>query len=357
MNKIKILAAGKYETGYNRTKIILDGLKNIASIELDEFPYSNRLTVNYFKLRRLCKDADVIFVPAFCHQDVPIIKALTNKPVVFDPLISRYLSKVFDYKLVKTNSFRARKNFYKDKISMSKADIVLCDTKAHQEYYRETFNIPEKKLKVVEVGVNTDEFKKVGVSAETKKEHFIVGFYGSFVPLQGVKKIIEAADILKDDTSIKFKIIGTGFEYESLYDYAVNQLSLKNIEFSGWVHYKNLADEMKDFDIALGIFGDSLKADLVIPNKIFHYAAMGLPVVTRKSKAITEIFSDNENICLTENNTASIADAIIKLKNDKNKRELIAMAGHKLILENYNHKIIAQKVYEACREAISIRNQ
>lgn len=351
---MKILVTGKYAPDYNRTKIILDGLKTIPGVSLVEFPYKNRLTFNYFKLRRLCKEADVVFIPSFCHQDVPIIKTVTSKPVVFDPLISRYLSKVFDYKLVKTHSFRAKKNFYKDKISMSKADVVLCDTKAHKEYYEKKFSIPDKKLKVVEVGVNTDEFKKIQRNSDYENKHFTVGFYGSFVPLQGVKKIINAASILKVEKNIQFKIIGTGFEYDSLYDYAAKELKLNNIEFLGWVKYENLHEEMKDFDVALGIFGDSLKADLVIPNKIFHYAAMGLPIITRKSEAISEIFSDGKNIALTENTAEAIAKTIIKLRNDSSYKESIADAGYKLISENYNHKAIGKKVYEACADAIAL---
>ncbi|MFV0606719.1 MAG: glycosyltransferase [Niabella sp.] len=352
---MKILITGKYEPDYNRTKIILDGLHCNQNVTLLTFPYKNRLTLNYFKLRKLCKQADIIFIPAFCHQDVALLNMLTNKPIIFDPLISRYLSKVFDYKLVKTNSFRAKKNFYKDKISMSRADVVLCDTEAHKQYYKTTFNLPEEKLKVVEVGVNTTEFKQVSKPATKTKSKFIVGFYGSFVPLQGIGKIIDAAFILKNKEDIEFWIIGSGFEYEKQYQYAIQQLGLTNIHFSGWVPYDELEKNMSSFDVALGIFGDSLKASLVIPNKIYHYAAMGFPIITRDSTAIREVFSNHENIMLTTNTPEAIADAIIKVKNNHQLAIKIGENAHRLIAGQYNHQVIANKVYKICNHLLATK--
>jgi glycosyltransferase involved in cell wall biosynthesis len=340
---MNILFAGKYEAGYNRTKIILDGLQQLPGVQVTHYNMHTRSRWNIPALRKAAAAADVVFLPAFTHRDVAWIKFITGKPVIFDPLISRYLTKVFDYRKVKKGSIRAYKNFLKDRISMSRADVVLCDTAAHRDYFHETFHIPLAKMHVVQVGVNTDEFFPRGFPSGPS-EKFIAGFYGGFIPLQGTRYIIEAAKILKDHADIHFHLIGEGFEYKQMRDLAEVQYGLTNITFSGWCKYDALNEAINRFNICLGIFGDGLKADLVIPNKVYHYAALKKAILTKDTPAIKEIFTQEENILLTANDPAEIAGRILQLKENDRLRESISAAGHKIITEAYNHHAIAQKI-------------
>ncbi|ANI88120.1 hypothetical protein A9P82_01610 [Arachidicoccus ginsenosidimutans] len=349
---MNILFAGKFDPDYNRTKIIIDGLKYFPEINISFYNYSNRLRFNPFRFRKLSKEADVIFMPSFTHLDVPLIRLFTKKPIIFDPLISRYLSKVFDYKTISKNSPRALKNFLKDKLSMQAANIVLCDTEAHKNYYHSTIGIAEKKLHVLRVGVNTDEYFPKKNEQKSSESRFIVGFYGSFVPLQGAEKIVEAAKLLFEQKDIYFKLIGSGFEFERIKHLALNEYRLDNVEFTGWIKEDELANEIDNFDIALGIFGDSLKTDLVIPNKIYHYAAMQKAIVTKDTQGIREIFSDKKNIVLCEANRASIAENILALKTNATLKKSISENGYNLIAQEFNHKKIAEQFINLAKELL-----
>lgn len=350
---MKILFAGKYDPLYNRTKVIIDGLKLFPEIDLSFYQYSARTKLNPFRFVRLAKEADVIFLPSFTHQDVPLINALTKKPIIFDPLISRYLTKVFDYKKVSRYSPRAFKNFLKDKLPMSMADIVLCDTHAHKHYFQSVIGIPSQKLRVLPVGVNTDEFHPVASADSVQREdNFTVGFYGSFVPLQGTKAIVETAKSLQEYTDIHFYLIGDGFEYNEVKKLALEEYKLNNISFPGWIDYAHLSEQIGTFDIALGIFGNTLKADLVIPNKIYHYASLQKAIVTKDSPAIREIFKDNTDILLCDIDPQAIAQKILLLKNDANLRKFIAQNCYEKISKSYNHKEIARQLIHIATELL-----
>lgn len=344
---MKILVAGDFEPDYNRTKIILDGLRAIPAVSLSFYNYKEKSKWNFAALRNACKEADVIFLPAFTHQDVAAIKILSGKPILFDPLISRYLSKVFDYKKVSRFSPRALKNYLKDRISMQLADLVICDTSCHRDYYHRTFHIPLHKLHVVPVGVNTDEFPPAPALGE--RDTFVVGFYGGFIPLQGTRMIVETARLLREHADIHFRLIGNGFEYKVIQQ-SVQSYQLGNITLPGWVAYDQLAVEMNNFDVCLGIFGETLKADLVIPNKIFHYAALEKAIISKASPAIREIFEDGKDILLTENTAAAIAEKILLLKNNRSLRAKLAQGAYETIRTKYNHRAIGQRVYELARQ-------
>lgn len=348
---MKILVAGKFDHDYNRTKIILDGLLAQPGVSLSFYNYKEKSKLNFIALRKACQQADVIFLPSFTHGNVLLIKWLSgkDKPVIFDPLISRYLTKVFDYKQVSKYSPRALKNFLKDKISMSMADLVLCDTQAHLQYFHKTIGIPLHKLQILPVGVNTDDFKP----APQQHTHntFVAGFYGGFIPLQGTKMLVETANYLREHTDIHFRLIGDGFEYKSMKKLS-EDYRLTNISFPGWVDYNKLAEEVNAFDICLGIFGETQKADVVIPNKIFHYASLKKAIITKDTPAIREIFEDGKDILLCENTPADIAGKILQLKNDPVKQERIATHCYEKITTSYNHLAIGKKFLEMAEKLL-----
>lgn len=339
---MKILFAGKYNPEYNRTKIILEGLKQLPDVEVIEMPFAKKKEFNQKAFEKIEQEIDFIFCPAFSHKYVRFLKKRTTKPLVFDPLISNYLTKVFDYKNVSRFSPRAYKNYLKDKLPFKASDLLLADTEEHKKYYNATFGIPLEKIKVLPIGAILSDFTPTPVEKTTT---FKVGFYGGFIPLQGVKNIIEAAELLKDQSDIHFHLIGTGFQYEEM-QALVKKKGLINITFEGWVEYKNIAQHLNSYSICLGIFGETPKAQLVIPNKIYHYAAMGKAIITMDTPAIREIFTDQENIVLCQNTPEAIRENIAKLYSNPTKRNKLESSTLQLLKEQYNEKVIAKKLVE-----------
>jgi glycosyltransferase involved in cell wall biosynthesis len=69
-----------------------------------------------------------------------------------------------------------------------------------------------------------------------------------------------------------------------------------NVRFESWLPYEHLPNRIAKAHILLGIFGSSVKADLVIPNKMFQAMAVGRPVITRRSKAYQTTLEDSDVI-------------------------------------------------------------
>ena len=76
---MKILVTGPYEENYNRTRIILNGLKRLGH-EVIERP---------LKIHQLSAIAqiqcDLVYLPCFMHKAVPKAKKYATAPLVFDP--------------------------------------------------------------------------------------------------------------------------------------------------------------------------------------------------------------------------------------------------------------------------------
>jgi len=341
---MKIVFAAKDGFDYNRVKVLRAGLESIPSIELILFKISNRNKAAGRQLQELTKDAAAVYVPPFRHRDLSFVRKYSSAPVLFDPLISRYLTKVVDYK----QYHKAPQKWLIDYRDFRNCDLLIADTEEHLSYFKRTFFLPKTlSTLVLPVGVNTDAFKALGEKSSQSSTLFKIGFYGSFVPLQGTLKIIECAALLAQmGVPVEFEIIGTGHQYQKALDLAKKH-NLKNINFRGWLKYDDLAEAINSYNLCLGIFGDSLKADLVVPNKIFHYAAMAKPVLSKDSPSMQRYFKDEENIFLCSTEPAAMAEKIISLINRPEALSAVAKKARRLMEEKYSHKILAQSLVKA----------
>lgn len=364
---MKILFTGDFLPDYNRTQIIKVGLQKLGH-EVVEFVFQKPNFIGSTlstllrghrcgrlsnRLRELAGQCDFVFMPSFTHREVGFVrKALgRQKFIVFDPLISRYLTKVFDYELVSRWGLSALRNYYRDKLSMGYADFVVADTKAHLEYFHKTFKVPREKMEVLYIGNNFDEYypaQKNNNSTGNTASKFLVGFYGGFIPLQGVMNILMAAELLQSQADIRFELIGTGFEFEKAKKY-VHEKKLSNVSLPGWVKPPALRDHIQKFDLAIGVFGETEKSSLVIPNKIYHYAACAKPILTKDSPAIREIFIDKEDLLLTSCAPLDIAEKILLLKTDTHLRANLGKNAHKKLLQNYSELKVASRLVDIFR--------
>lgn len=342
---MKVLFIGKNGFDYNRVQVILNGLKKIDNVEV-KIQILDKKKFNLDEYRKLEQNFDVIYIPPFRPSDNRFISKRAKIPVIYDPLISTYMTRMNDYK----QYWKGLHKYFVDKLNFESCDILLADTQHHKDYFIRKFKISPDKIFVLPIGVDRDVFYPVALTK--KNDKFRVGFYGSFIPLQGIMKIVETANLLKDKQEIVFEIIGKGFEFKKATSKA-KKYNLNNIIFHGRLPYEELSAAINNFDITLGIFGDSLKTDVVIPNKIYHYAAIKKCTITKDTPGIKEIFTDKKDIVLCTNNPTDIAEKILYLFENRNIFQEVAENAFSLITTQYNEIKIAEKFLEICNFAIN----
>ena len=332
---MKILFTGKSKLDYNRVLVIKAGLKQIPDVEVIEFNLKKGNASNLQELKELDKQVDFIYIPPMRHSDVSYVKKHTTQPIVFDPLISKYLTKA-DY----GHFWKLPFKYFLDKVPFDKADILLTDTKAHRAYFINKFKINPEKVKTLYIGADTQFFFKHKEDIKDK-EKFIVGFYGSFIPLQGTDKIVQAAHCLKDHSDIQFEMIGSGYSLKNAQQIAEKE-KLNNINFHGKVKYEELSPLINTFDVCLGIFGDSKKTDMVIPNKVFHYAAIKKCILTKETDGLKEVFTKDKDISLCANDPQDMAHQILALKENTDHKNKLGKEAGKTLHNKYNELAVAE---------------
>jgi glycosyltransferase involved in cell wall biosynthesis len=353
-----VLFFGAYNPEYPRNVVLRRGLE-LNGVEVSECrvrpgpKFWLRYPLLVSRLARLSRKAastpKFLFVPEFAQKDVPLARLvgrLTERPVVFDPLASRYETKILDWKRKPEGSPSARWNRAIDRWAFRGADLVLSDTRTHKDYYCREFEVAPEKIAVVPVGFDDRIFPRSLANRRTETSGpsgpFTVLFFGSFLPLHGVDTVVESARrVDRTDKSVRFRFIGSGQTHDYVRALA-SGYGLDNVDFEGWLSQPNLARRVAErADVCLGIFGRTEKAGRVVPHKVFQAMALGKAVITARTPAAEEFFIHRQNIFLcAREDPDSLAEAILELKGDDGLRGKMAREGFDLAWKKYQPREI-----------------
>ncbi len=300
--KKNILLIGDYDKAYPRNQVFIAVIKKY--FDCAEYNFLQKNILNFFKfifvLFKMGKDKDYIFFVSFSHYFAPALWLFKffhpKKIIVFDAFISIYDSFVYDRQLVKKKSIKALYYYLLDFILCHSCDVFLFDTIEHQNYFIKTFKISSRKKKIImPVCVDFELINSIEKKNIIPGDGFDIFFYGSYIPLQGIEYIIQAANILKENKKLRFILLGSGQEYNKILS-LVKDLSLGNVYFLKKTDYSSIISLVKSAHICLGIFGNSAKASRVIPNKVLECLAASKILITGKNCALARYFNDNDDI-------------------------------------------------------------
>jgi glycosyltransferase involved in cell wall biosynthesis len=253
-------------------------------------------------LRRRVSDVDAVIVGYPGHLDLAAARrAARGLPIVFNPLVSLADTLVSDRARFRAGSLAARMLERIDRHALAAADLVVADTEAHAQFFRELTRTP---VEVCFVGAEERVFRP----GWKPTEPFTALFVGKLIPLQGVDFVLAAARAAPD---LRVRIVGSGQLEHLLAD------RTPNVEHVAWIEYEQLPGELHRASCALGIFGTSPKSQRVIPNKVFQALACGTPVVTADTPAARELLRHEESALLVPpGDPDALAEALRLLRDD-----------------------------------------
>jgi len=346
-----VLYFGIYDRRYSRTRILRHGFER-NGWQVDEChvdPRMNKGVLKYLKLfisgmRARRRHYDLVIVGFPGHTVVWLARLIFGRDIIFDAFLSLYEANL-DRRLYTENSLRARKDKWLDTWSCRLAGKVLVDTNALKENFARQFGVSLEKCIVVPVGADDTIFFPHDVPDESS---FTVHFHGTFIPLQGVSYIVDAADMLRNE-DIRFRIVGSGQEAATV-DAKIKQLGLEDvIERVPKVPVEQIPGYMARAQVVLGIFGDVERGKRAIPNKVYEAMAMGKAIITEDGPGMRELPNAAETFILVPpEDSKAMAEAIRNLKKDDERRLSLGRASRDL----FESQLLPEKIVEGLLAAL-----
>lgn len=296
--------------------LIQECARDVYVIGSDKKSYFKRLLHVYWSLLRYPKkEFDKVFVGFAPQLVIPFFKwKFRNKELWIDFFISMYDTLVFDRKKFKENSIFARILKWLDTVTIQAADYIISDTKAHGRYFVEEFGLQEDKWQVLYLEADQSiYYPREQKKPERMKDKFVVLYFGSILPLQGLDILLDAVDLLKNNSRLYFVIVGP-------IDEKYNKPVGDSIEYHDWLGQKELAEYISYADLCLaGHFNKDInKAKRTIPGKAYIYSAMKKPMILGDNDATHELYDESmQGIYFVNMGDAkALADTIIAVEKE-----------------------------------------
>jgi len=299
---------------------------------------------------------DAVVVGYTGHFDLYFARFLSvfrRRPLLLDAFLSPWDTVVRDRALLHPRSWRARLLFRIERGALKLADHVLTDTGAHADYMAELFGVTREKFTPIPVGSLVRKPVRapvpIVVGGPAPRAPLRIFFCGSFVPLQGVPVILDAAALCPE---LEFRIVGDGPGAERIVA-ELAQRSMPNVDLEHrFISREELTEELAVADVVLGVFGASEKTGRVVPCKVYDALAAGRCVVTGDGAAPRQLLRDGEEVLLVRrNDPAALSAALRKLAADEGLRNKMAATARAAYEARFSRDAIGRTLVGAVEGA------
>lgn len=294
----KVLYVATKNSDYIRTsqeiEIVNELGKNVKIIAFSDKSYLTRILKVYAKLFTTnVEQYDVIMIGFMAQMVIPIFMwKFRGKCVITDFFISIYDTLVFDRKKIKDKSLVAKVCKWIDKLTIKKSTFILADTKTHGQYFVQELGAKADNIYVCYLKADSHiYYPRMVEKPEEYQDKYIVLYFGSILPVQGVDIVMETIRNMEAISDIHFIIIGPIGE-------KVEKANTDNVTYINWLPQEKLAEYIAFSDLCLaGHFSSTVnKAKRTIPGKAYIYQAMGKKMILGDSPANKELFRENQEI-------------------------------------------------------------
>lgn len=265
--------------------------------------------------------ADAVIVPALSRPKSSWLRLAhcLGKPILVDFYVSLYDTIVLDRQEHSTSSSAARRYRAQDALSLRLARPAIFLNRAEAKYYQRVVGtaVAPTNLRILPLCVAPRGSARLPF-ANGQQHTLTVAWWGTFIPLHGIVKIIEAARLLRD-RAVPIVIYLFGNNEAKAQPYRT-QIAAAGLESSVYIRndatFTNGVLEawlIDHADVALGSFGDSEKAGTVFLNKLADAFSLGLPAVSQLSQGLSELTETSQEVLAIANTAVALADALESL--------------------------------------------
>ena len=297
-------------------------------------PYLRFLCLSFWRCSNLLLEGKVDIVHVHNMPNflifAGILPRLLGKKIILD--IHDSVPETYGGKFGKMPKTLHRLLCLEESICCGFANKLICVNEIQKEKLLKR-GIPAEKMSVL-LNVPDDKiFKYENKEQDNHKKTFDLVFHGTIDKFLGIDLAIEAVSrLVRDIPGIHLHILGKGRNLEE-FEKLTEKLNVKDrVHFSKKSYpVETLPSLLRNMDLGIIPNKRNMATELMLPVKMLEYAAIGIPVVSARLKTIENYFSDNMVTFFEPENVESMANAILELYRDENKRRKQVISARQFI--------------------------
>jgi glycosyltransferase involved in cell wall biosynthesis len=240
----------------------------------------------------------------------------------------------------------------------SASDHLIPITPGLARMLQDRYGVSPEKLTIVESGTNLELFQPMHAAAARRQiglEPGIphIGFFGIFLPHQGVETLIRAAPrLVGQSPGLRFLLVGDGVMRDD-WEREVAALGLSgNFVFTGQVPYREVAGYIGAMDITVAPF----RADRgeVSPLKVYDALACGRPALVSEIPPLRALIDDCPAVIAVQPESSdALAVAALELLSDPDRCVRLGKEGRRWVEQHGSWRARAQTIAAASIELVA----
>ncbi|HVU11205.1 MAG TPA: glycosyltransferase family 4 protein [Phototrophicaceae bacterium] len=202
-----------------------------------------------------------------------------------------------------------------------RATKILVNSPAYYDYMLNKGVSPDK-IKFIAYGTDIEMFNPQIDGQQMRRalqfgDQFIVTYAGAMGLANNLDVVLQAAEYLRDEPSIRIVFFGDGKERSRL-EQTAKERGLTNVTFAGSRPKEQMPQILAASDACLAILKDIPMFRTTYPNKVFDYMAMARPTVLAIDGVIRQVIEEaNGGIYVPPSSDVELAAAIRNLYDDR----------------------------------------
>jgi len=285
-----------------------------------------------------------------------VLGVLRHKPIIFS------VHELYPDVGVKLGTFRHRAVIRAveamERFCFSRTTYVRVLSEGYKKAL-EARGVPESKLVVIPDWTDTDFMaphpRQNPFSSEWGlNDSLVVMYAGNIGKTQGLELVLEAAQLLVAERSIRFVLVGDGAARQSL-ERAVRDQGLSSVRFIPFQPRERLPLVLASADVSLITLQPGL-AFHSVPSKGYSILASARPLVAAVDPGTDTwnlVQESGGGVCVEPQNPPALAEAILRLHCDKTYREQLGAQGRHYVIEHRSRVFAARQFYNLLRTTLS----
>ncbi|MFH1904062.1 MAG: glycosyltransferase family 4 protein [bacterium] len=238
------------------------------------------------------------------------------------------------------------------KYLLKHSDRVIAVSNAAAKPFEDIKNKSEK-LAVINNSIDLDSFKPgkdIRKELNIPKYELVIGIVGQISKLKGHDVFLRAASIiLKKNKNVKFLVAG---EVRREKDQGLCEALINKLDLNGKVIFTGFRNDIANVMSAIDVLAfPTLKESF--GRSAIEAMALGKPVVASNVGGVPEIVShDKTGILVSPGDAEELANGLLELINDKEKREYMGKEGFKVVREKFLIRGMMNRIENVYKELL-----
>ncbi len=245
-----------------------------------------------------------------------------------------------------------------ERLIYSRAQAIVTITQSFKSILVQK-GVPTEKVEVIPNWVNEATFYPAAYDADLARSEGFAGYFnvvyvGNVGAAQALQVVLDAAELLRASSCIRFVIIGDGVERAALEQQA-HERGLDNVRFLGSRPQNQAASYMALADVLFLHLKRDPVYTITIPSKTYGYLAASKPVLAAAEGELAHLIDELQAgmVCLPED-AAALAGAVRRLEDmPEGQRSAMGQAGYRAVSTDYARAALGKRYAELFERVIA----